>query len=110
MIKKNKEPQYRRAAEEAMAGWARSQDLVFEAFAARTEAVQHLRDVEEAYMAAGVREHDLQRKTEQDTAYIRDLEYRLLALSELHETKPGGTCAYCFDQAPCATMKIVTGL
>lgn len=108
MIKKKLD--YERAAEEAMAGWARSQDLVFEAFAARTEAVQHLRDVEEAYMAAGVREHDLQRKTEQNTAYIRDLEYRLLALSELHETAGNGDCSYCFTAVPCPTMKIVTGL
>lgn len=105
MIGKSKEPQYRRAAEEAMAGWARSQDLVFEAFAARSEAVTNLRNLEEIYIAAGERE-----KVAED--YARDLEYRILRLSELHITLfPSMRCAECFGEtAPCPTMRIVTGL
>lgn len=105
MIGKSKEPQYRRAAEEAMAGWARSQDLVFEAFAARSEAVANLKALEDVYVAAGERERTAEE-------YTLSLEYRILALSELHRTVfPTGKCSECFDEiAPCPTMRIVTGL
>lgn len=109
MIKKKLD--YERAAREAFEGWHKSQDLSLEMCAARNEAIQQLRNLEEVYLEGGRREDSLLAQRQQDTAYIRDLEYRLLALSELHRTTDGGgICLHCSDYAPCATMKIVTGL
>lgn len=109
MIKKKLD--YERAAREAFEGWHKSQDLSLEMCAARNEAIQQLRNLEEVYIASGNREDYLERKAKENTAYIRDLEYRLLALSELHRTTDGGYCSECYEElTPCPTMKIVTGL
>lgn len=109
MIKKKLD--YQRAAREAFEGWGKSQELSLEMCAARNEAVQQLRSLEEIYFAGGERETALMAQREQDTEYIRDLEYRLLRLSELHETNPTNSkCSRCNQHAPCPTMRIVTGL
>jgi hypothetical protein len=91
------------AWKQAVDGWIDAQAVVLEMAAARNEAVARLGDLENLYIASGERETALQE-------YAKDLEYRLLRLSELHATKPDDrTCVRCNQVAPCHTMKIVIG-